>query len=74
MFSISRRQLSVIAAALALTACHSPVNKQPPAPELGSGYRTDLTAQHAERHMAAAANPPGRRGGARDVAPGRFGD
>lgn len=57
MFSISRRQLSVIAAALALTACHSPVNKQPPAPELGSGYRTDLTAQHAERHMAAAANP-----------------
>ena len=57
MFSISRRQLSVIAAALALTACHSPVNEQPPAPELGSGYRTDLTAQHAERHMAAAANP-----------------
>ncbi|CAI2795018.1 gamma-glutamyltransferase [Pseudomonas fluorescens group sp.] len=57
VFSISRRQLSVIAAALALTACHSPVNKQPPAPELGSGYRTDLTAQHAERHMAAAANP-----------------
>ncbi|WP_122810250.1 gamma-glutamyltransferase [Pseudomonas fluorescens] len=57
VFSISRRQLSVIAAALALTACHSPVNEQPPAPELGSGYRTDLTAQHAERHMAAAANP-----------------
>ena len=57
MFSISHRQLSVIAAALALTACHSPVNEQPPAPELGSGYRTDLTAQHAERHMAAAANP-----------------
>ncbi|MCM2380093.1 gamma-glutamyltransferase [Pseudomonas marginalis] len=57
VFSISRRQLSVIAAALVLTACHSPVNEQPPAPELGSGYRTDLTAQHAERHMAAAANP-----------------
>ena len=57
MFSISRRQLSVIAAALTLAACHTPVNEQPPAPELGSGYRTDLTAQHAERHMAAAANP-----------------
>lgn len=57
MFSISRRQLSVIAAALTLAACHTPVNQQPPAPELGSGYRTDLTAQHAERHMAAAANP-----------------
>ncbi|SDP65935.1 gamma-glutamyltranspeptidase / glutathione hydrolase [Pseudomonas extremorientalis] len=57
MFSISRRQLSVIAAALTLAACHTPVNEQPPAPELGSGYRTDLTTQHAERHMAAAANP-----------------
>ncbi|WP_455885063.1 gamma-glutamyltransferase [Pseudomonas spelaei] len=57
MFSISRRQWSVIATALALTACHSPVSEQPPAPELGSGYRTDLTTQHAERHMAAAANP-----------------
>lgn len=57
MLSISRRQLSVIAAALALAACHNPVNQQPPAPELGSGYRTGLTARHAERHMAAAANP-----------------
>lgn len=57
VFSISRRQLSVITAALALAACHTPVNEQPPAPELGSGYRTDLTTQHAERHMAAAANP-----------------
>ncbi|WP_339472192.1 gamma-glutamyltransferase [Pseudomonas sp. EL_65y_Pfl1_R83] len=57
VFSISRRQLSVVAAALALAACHTPVNEQPPAPELGSGYRTDLTTQHAERHMAAAANP-----------------
>lgn len=57
MFSISRRQLSVIATALTLAACHTPVNEQPPAPELGSGYRTDLTTQHAERHMAAAANP-----------------
>lgn len=57
MFSISRRQLSMIAAALALAGCHTPVNEQPPAPELGSGYRTDLTPRHAERHMAAAANP-----------------
>ncbi|KTB69272.1 gamma-glutamyltransferase [Pseudomonas fluorescens] len=57
VFSISRLQLSVIAAALALAACHTPVNEQPQAPELGSGYRTDLTTQHAERHMAAAANP-----------------
>lgn len=57
MFLISRRQLSVIAAALVLAACHTPVSEQPPAPELGSGYRTDLTPQHAERHMAAAANP-----------------
>ena len=57
MFSISRRQLSVIAAALALAACNTSVNEQPPPPELGSGYRTDLTTQHAERHMAAAANP-----------------
>ena len=57
MFSISRRQLSVIAAALALAACNTSVNEQPPAPELGAGYRTDLTTQQAKRHMAAAANP-----------------
>jgi len=54
---ISRRRLSVIAAALSLAACHTPINEQPPAPELGSGYRTDLSTRHAERHMAAAANP-----------------
>jgi gamma-glutamyltranspeptidase/glutathione hydrolase len=57
VFSTSRRQLTVITVALALAACHTPVNEQPPAPELGSGYRTDLATQHAERHMAAAANP-----------------
>ena len=57
MFSIARRQLTVIAAALALVACHTPVNEPPPAPELGSGYRSDLSPRHAERHMAAAANP-----------------
>lgn len=57
MFSIARRQLTVIAATLALVACHTPVNEPPPAPELGSGYRSDLSPRHAERHMAAAANP-----------------
>ncbi len=57
MFSIYRRPLSVLAAAFTLAACHSPVTEQPPAPELGSGYRSDLTLRHAERHMAAAANP-----------------
>jgi len=57
VFSIARRQLTVIAATLALAACHTPVNEPPPAPELGSGYRTDLSPRHAERHMAAAANP-----------------
>ncbi|RQO44047.1 gamma-glutamyltransferase [Pseudomonas sp. KBW05] len=57
MFSIYRRQLSVLAAALTLASCHSPITEQPPAPELGSGYRSDLTLRHAERHMAAAANP-----------------
>ncbi|MFL1490943.1 gamma-glutamyltransferase [Pseudomonas antarctica] len=57
VFSITRRQLSVIATALALVGCQAPVNEQPPAPELGSGYRTDLTTRHATRHMAAAANP-----------------
>ena len=62
MFSIPRRQrlttLSVIAAALTLAACHSATAPElPPAPELGSGYRTDMNTRHAERHMAAAANP-----------------
>lgn len=57
MFSISRLHLSLIATALTLAACHAPLTEQPPAPELGSGYRSDLTTRHAERHMAAAANP-----------------
>ncbi|WP_046070793.1 gamma-glutamyltransferase [Pseudomonas synxantha] len=57
VFLISRRHLTVIATALALAACHTAVTEQPPAPELGSGYRTDLSTRHAERHMAAAANP-----------------
>lgn len=63
MFSISLRQLSVLASALALAACHTALTELPPAPELGSGYRTDLTTQHAERHMAAAANPLAAKAG-----------
>ncbi|QJI27321.1 gamma-glutamyltransferase [Pseudomonas sp. ADAK18] len=62
MFSIPLHQrlttLSVIAAALTLAACHNATAPElPPAPELGSGYRTDMNTRHAERHMAAAANP-----------------
>lgn len=57
MLFISRRQLTIVATTLALAGCHTAINDQPPAPELGSGYRTDLTPRHAERHMAAAANP-----------------
>nr|WP_124403005.1 gamma-glutamyltransferase [Pseudomonas sp. R3-18-08] len=54
---ISRRQLAIVATTLALAGCHTAINESPPAPELGSGYRTDLAPRHAERHMAAAANP-----------------
>ncbi|AZF56609.1 gamma-glutamyltransferase [Pseudomonas sp. R11-23-07] len=57
MLFISRRQLAIVATTLALAGCHTAINEPPPAPELGSGYRTDLTPRHAERHMAAAANP-----------------
>nr|WP_308583290.1 gamma-glutamyltransferase family protein [uncultured Pseudomonas sp.] len=57
MFSIARLHLSAIAAALALLACNTTLAEQPAAPELGSGYRVDLRPRHAERHMAAAANP-----------------
>jgi len=57
VFSIARLHLSAIAAALALLACNTTLAEQPAAPELGSGYRVDLRPRHAERHMAAAANP-----------------
>jgi gamma-glutamyltranspeptidase/glutathione hydrolase len=62
VFSIFHRQrltaLSLITTALTLAACHSATAPElPPAPELGSGYRTDMSTRHAERHMAAAANP-----------------
>jgi gamma-glutamyltranspeptidase/glutathione hydrolase len=59
MFSTLRLStLSLIAAALTLAACHSPPSSTlPVAPEVASGYRTDLQTRHASRHMAAAANP-----------------
>ncbi|PWK30539.1 gamma-glutamyltransferase [Pseudomonas sp. OV226] len=59
MFSTLRLStLSLIAAALTLAACHSPPSLTlPVAPEVASGYRTDLQTRHASRHMAAAANP-----------------
>jgi gamma-glutamyltranspeptidase/glutathione hydrolase len=50
--------LSLITAALTLTACNAPsVSTLPVAPESASGYRTDLQTRHASKHMAAAANP-----------------
>ena len=54
--------LSLIASALVLVACNAPpastsVRALPTAPEVASGYRSDLHTQYATRHMAAAANP-----------------
>ncbi|MBV6823843.1 gamma-glutamyltransferase [Pseudomonas sp. PD9R] len=60
-FHLSRFRLpalSLIAAALTLTACNAPsVSTLPVAPESASGFRTDLQTRHASKHMAAAANP-----------------
>ena len=50
-------QVRMISRSGAPDPADGPVTEQPPAPELGSGYRSDLTLRHAERHMAAAANP-----------------
>ena len=50
--------LVLLASALTLAACHNAsVPTLPLAPESASGYRTDLQTRHAEKHMAAAANP-----------------
>ncbi|EXF95590.1 gamma-glutamyltransferase [Pseudomonas fluorescens HK44] len=54
--------LSLLAAALTLAACNAPpsspsVSALPVAPEIASGYRTDLHTRYAAKHMAAAANP-----------------
>ena len=64
-FHLSRYRLSafsLIATALTLAACNtlpssSSVSTLPVAPEVASGYRTDLQTRHASKHMAAAANP-----------------
>jgi gamma-glutamyltranspeptidase/glutathione hydrolase len=52
--------VSLLAVALTLSACKTPLSSTPPlpsAPEIASGYRTDLQTRHADKHMAAAANP-----------------
>jgi gamma-glutamyltranspeptidase/glutathione hydrolase len=50
--------LVLLASALTLTACNNAsVPTLPLAPESASGLRTDLKTQHAEKYMAAAANP-----------------
>jgi len=50
--------IALIASALTLGACHNAsAPTLPAAPESASGFRTDLRTQHAEKYMAAAANP-----------------
>ncbi|MER2102800.1 MAG: gamma-glutamyltransferase [Pseudomonas atacamensis] len=50
--------LTLLVSALTLTACNAPPSSSLPlAPEAASGYRTDLQTRHANKHMAAAANP-----------------
>ncbi|AFY21782.1 gamma-glutamyltransferase [Pseudomonas sp. UW4] len=50
--------LALIVSALTLAACNNAsVPMLPLAPESTSGFRTDLKTQHAEKFMAAAANP-----------------
>ncbi|WP_426234338.1 gamma-glutamyltransferase [Pseudomonas sp. TWP3-2] len=50
--------LTLIVSALTLTACNAPPSSSLPlAPEIASGYRSDLQTQQASKHMAAAANP-----------------
>lgn len=50
--------LTLLVSALTLTACNAPPSSSlPQAPEAASGYRTDLQTRHANKHMAAAANP-----------------
>ncbi|WP_313000657.1 gamma-glutamyltransferase [Pseudomonas sp.] len=50
--------LTLLVSALTLTACNAPSSSSLPlAPEAASGYRTDLQTRHANKHMAAAANP-----------------
>ena len=60
-FALRRHRLpalALIVSALTLAACNNAsVPTLPLAPESASGFRTDLKTQHAEKYMAAAANP-----------------
>jgi gamma-glutamyltranspeptidase/glutathione hydrolase len=60
-FALRRHRLPALAlvvSALTLAACNNAsVPTLPLAPESASGFRTDLKTQHAEKYMAAAANP-----------------
>lgn len=55
--------LGLSALALLIGGCgtektpHDKRAELPPAPEISSGYRSDMVPVHAHRHMAAAANP-----------------
>ena len=62
LFNSRPNRLSVfalIAAVLSLTACNNPppAITAPLAPEVASGYRSDMQVRYADKHMAAAANP-----------------
>ena len=60
-FALRRHRLpalALIVSAMTLAACNNAsVPTLPLAPESASGFRTDLKTQHAEKYMAAAANP-----------------
>ena len=59
----SARVIGLSALALLIGGCnsgHQALDKTPelpPAPEISSGFRADMAPVHAQRHMAAAANP-----------------
>lgn len=57
------RVIGLSALALLIGGCNSgqqaldKTPELPPAPEISSGFRADMAPVHAQRHMAAAANP-----------------
>lgn len=62
LFNSCHHRLAVctlLASALSLSACSNPppATRVPLAPEASSGYRSDMQVRHADKHMAAAANP-----------------
>ena len=62
LFNSRHNRLSVfalIATVLSLTACNNPppAITAPLAPEVASGYRSDMQVRYADKHMVAAANP-----------------